>query len=394
MPGPIKLLRKSWPDPSEYLRVTASGLFFGFSAVGRLCWEGLAYRRGRVSRCVVYGLHLRIKAMNRSLAALLAILFFIAELAAAFAPARSHAASPKRDAGVSMDMFDAMQNGAIEAKFVARSSEKGRIIMENKTAAAISIEIPDAFIGIPMAQMGGMGGGLLGGGGGGGGQQSVGGGGGGGRGGGGRGGGGRGGGGRGGGGFNIPPEAIVRVDVPLLCLDHGLKDPSSSKPYAIRPIENYVQDPALIAVVAAYANGDLPPGAAQAAAWHINSEVSWDALASKLTGTVRNINRQPYFSQDEIQAGMAIVSEARQATAGKKVEPRPFKLPGEKDAADTADASEIVSPGDEATPGEGEADEAEDAEKNETDKAEADKPDADAEKSEKKDDAAAEVKAA
>ncbi|MBA3482440.1 MAG: hypothetical protein H0T51_11550 [Pirellulales bacterium] len=129
-----------------------------------------------------------------------------------------------------------------------------------------------------------------------------------------------------------------------------MKEPSSSKPYAIRPIENFIKDPALIEIVAAYAADDLPAGAAQAAVWNVNSEVGWDELASKLTGTKRNINREPYFSRDEIQGAMAIVAEARHLTAGKKVEPRPFKLPGEKREAGEEKAAEIVSPGDEISP--------------------------------------------
>jgi hypothetical protein len=279
--------------------------------------------------------------MNRSVAPLLAVLFLGVELLAPMSLARGESSTASEPAA--LDLFDAMQTGAVDAKFVARNSLQGRIVLQNKTKQPLSIEIPDAFIGVPMAQFGGggMGGGGMGGGGGG--QQSVGGGGGGGRGGGGR--GGRGGGGRGGG-FNIPPEKIVRVDVALLCLDHGLKEPSSSNPYAIRPIENYVKDPALIAILAEYGNGNLPVGAAQAAVWNVNSGASWDTLASKLTGTKRNLNREPYFSSDEIRGAMSIVAEAREATAGQKVKPRPFKLPGEKAPADE-EAKEIVSPGDE-----------------------------------------------
>jgi hypothetical protein len=237
----------------------------------------------------------------------------------------------------------------VDAKFIARDSQRGRIILTNKTNEPVSVEIPEAFIGVPMVQAQFGGGGFGGGGGGlggGGGTQSVGGGGG--RGGGGR-GGGRGGGGRGGGGrrggFNIPPERVVRINVPLVCLDHGLREPSSSKPYAIRPIENYIDQPAVIEVVAAYANGDLPSGAAQAAVWNLNSGVSWNELAAKLTGTERNLVREPYFSSDEIQAAMAIVQRAEQMTAGQVVEPRPFELPGEKGNAKTE------SPGDEASLG-------------------------------------------
>jgi hypothetical protein len=264
-----------------------------------------------------------------------------------------------------LDLFDAIQEGKIDATFIARNSKQGRIIIKNKTKGPISVGIPDAFIGVPLAQFGGggMGGGGFGGGGGmGGGQQSVGGGGGG-RGGGGRGGGGgfRGGGGGRGGGFNIQPERIVRINVPLLCLDHGLREPSSSKPYAIRPIENYIKDPAVIEIVAAYANGDLPTGAAQAAVWNLNSGTSWEELAAKLTGTKRQFVRESYFSRDEIRAAMAIVSEAQQATAGQKVKPRPFKLSGED--VPEENAKEIVSPGDEVSPAKSKADDAEKGEK-------------------------------
>jgi hypothetical protein len=242
----------------------------------------------------------------------------------------------------------------------------------------MSVEIPDAFIGVPLAQMGGgMGGGGLGGGMGGGmggGQQSVGGGGGGrGGGGGGRGGGGRGGGGRGG--FSIPPEKTVRIDVPLLCMDHGLREPSSSKPYAIVPIENVIQDPAVIEVIAAYANGDLPTGAAQAAIWNMNSEVSFQELSQKQTGTARSIVREPYFSGEEIQTAMAIVNEAREVTAGQEVVPRDFPMPGEEQAKEVVEEA-VTSRGEEVPASEQEkaAEETGDAKATEEEKADAEKP--------------------
>ncbi|MEM9659745.1 MAG: hypothetical protein AAF961_15395, partial [Planctomycetota bacterium] len=127
---------------------------------------------------------------------------------------------------------------------------------------------------------------------------------------------------------------------PLLCLDHGLRDPSSSKPYVIRPIENYIDDPATIELVRAFGYGELPPGAAQAAFWHLNSGVSWQELASKLTGTPRNIVRNAYFSGNEIRAAMQIVQHARQMTVGQTVKPRKLNLDGDND--------EEISPGEKA----------------------------------------------
>jgi hypothetical protein len=274
---------------------------------------------------------------------------FIAGAAMCLSPISTTLAADSAKEPAAVDMFDAIDQGVVDVKFIARDSQRGRLVMTNKTNQPVDVVVPDAFAGVPVV-MHQFGGGGMGGGGGGGGQQSVGGGGGGGRGGGGRGGGGRGGGGggRGGGGrFNIAPEAVTRVDVPLVCLDHGLKDPSTSKPYEVRPIEDVVSDPAVISVVAAYSNGDLDADATQAAIWHLNSEVSWQDLSAKLTGTVRNVVRDPYFSADEIKAAMQIVSDAQQATAGKKVEPRHWKpvsernRDGEKDA--TPEKLETVS---------------------------------------------------
>lgn len=226
------------------------------------------------------------------------------------------------EAATPVDLFDAIDEGLVDVKFVARDSTKGRLVLTNNTKEEVSVIVPEAFAGVPVLhQFGGGGGGLGGGGGGlgggGGGQQSVGG----------------GGGGRGGGrgGFNIPPEEISRIDVPLLCLDHGLKDPSSSKPYEIRPIEDVVDSPALIEIIKAYANGELPYGASQAAAWNINSQVSWIELASKLTGTARSFVRDPYFSSAEIRAAMAIVSRAEAMTEGQTVQRRNWRSPTESE---------------------------------------------------------------
>lgn len=223
-----------------------------------------------------------------------------------------------------LDIFQAIDDGLVEVKFVARDDSKGRLVLTNKTDQPVAIQIPDAFAGVPVAkQFGGGGGGGGFGGGGGGGSQSVGGGGG---------GGGRGGG--GGGRFNIAPEKVERIDVPLLCLDHGLKDPSSSKPYEIRPIEDVVESPAVVEIVKSFAKGELPRSSCQAAVWHIHSDVSWIDLANKLTGTERQFVREPYFSGPEVRLAMAIVHQAELMTKGVTLEKRNWKSPSQEDFSD------------------------------------------------------------
>ena len=222
------------------------------------------------------------------------------------------------------EFFDAIDKGLIDVKFIARNDHAARLIIANKLKEGVNLRLPEAFAGVPevvLAQMGGggFGGGGMGGGGtgiGGGGGQSVGGG----MGGGGMGGGGMGGGGMGGGGmFSIPPEKVGKFNVPVVCLDHGKPDPSSSKSYKIVPVDWYVQEPAVVELLKAFGRGELQHDAAQAATWHLNNGLSWQQLAAKQQGTARSIVRPPYFAPRALQAAASYASEAqRLAQAAEK----------------------------------------------------------------------------
>ena len=200
-----------------------------------------------------------------------------------------------------LDLFDAMNKGAVEVKFVANSDKKGRIILTNDSEEPVQVVIPDAFAARPvLAQRRGGGGGrggFGGGGRGGGGGQGLGG----------------GGGGRGGGGglFSVAPGKTQRITVDLLCLDHGKEVPNSSNPYELVEADKYLKEsPETIQLLKAFGTGELNRAASQAAVWHLNSKVSWDELAAKQTGTERNIVREPYFSQEEMHMAVAYATEA------------------------------------------------------------------------------------
>jgi hypothetical protein len=207
-------------------------------------------------------------------------------------------------------LFKAIEDGQANVTFIAKNDHEARIIIKNNTTRPLRLKLPEAFAGVPVAAQfagggGGRGGGGFGGGGRGGGtgggQQSVGGGM----------GGGMGGGGMGGGGmFSVPPEQIAKLNVPVVCLDHGLRDPSSSKPYKMVPAEDHLDRPAVVELLKAFGRGELEHDAVQAAAWHLNNDLSWDQLASKLAGTRRSPSRPPYFRAEAIRAGMAYATEA------------------------------------------------------------------------------------
>jgi hypothetical protein len=217
-----------------------------------------------------------------------------------------------------VEFFQAIKDDLIEVRFIAKNDEKAQIILKNKLKQPVNVKLPDAFAGVPvLAQQvgGGFGGGQgiaggLGTGGAGGGAQALGGG----FGGGGLGGGGLGiGGGFGGGFFNVAPEATRKLSVDTVCLDHGKPNPTPRIPFEIKPIEEYVERPEVVEVVKAFARGELERGAAQAATWHLNNDVSWQELATKTRGMRHPVTgrRPSWFSVLEIRTAMAAAEHAR-----------------------------------------------------------------------------------
>ncbi len=211
-----------------------------------------------------------------------------------------------------VELFQAIDDHQVDVKFLAKNDHDARILITNNTKQPIHLQMPDAFVGTPaLAQFGGGGGGRVGGGGrgtsvgGGGAQQSVGGGGLGG------GGGGIGGGGGGGGVFSVPPEETAKIDVAVVCLNHGLRTPNSAAAYKLVPANEFLEDrPAVVELLKAFGNGRLQHNAVQAATWHLANDMTWDELRAQLQGTRRSPRRPPYFTPAEIRAGMAYANEA------------------------------------------------------------------------------------
>ena len=233
-------------------------------------------------------------------------------------PARNHDA---------VEMFKAMKDGDIEVNLIGLDSTKANVIIKNKTKKPLAIRLPEAFAGVPaLAQfggggMGGMGGGMGGGGGGGqgmGGGMS-----------GGMGGMGGGGGGMGGGFFNVAPERVRKLNVDVVCLDHGKKDPNPRMKYKIVPIETYTKKPEVIEVCKMLGHGRVPQNAAQAATWHMQNGLSFNELARKDKVRLRLSNYvQKWFTPQELMYAQQLV-----AFATKRAKDTPIKSPGEEQAS-------------------------------------------------------------
>ena len=210
-----------------------------------------------------------------------------------------------------VELFAAIAAGQIDVKFVPHDSTEARVLFENKTKRPLRVQLPEAFAASPvLAQFGG---GALGGGqaagvnAGGGGAQSVGGG---------MGMGGPGGVGAGGGFFNVPAEKTRKLNVPLVCLEHGKREPRPALPYTLKPLEQFSSDPVLKELLTAFGKGNVNQRAAQAATWHVANSMSWNDLASKHVERLGGAD-EPYFTADELRAANELVANARRSAAEK-----------------------------------------------------------------------------
>jgi hypothetical protein len=220
--------------------------------------------------------------------------------------------SDKESANV-VDLFDAMKSGAIEVKVIPKDAKEGTVTVKNKSGKPLTIKVPEALAGVPVLAQGVPGGigDPAGGAGGGNANQGFGGGMMGGM-------GGMGMGGMGGGFFNVGADKVGKFKLVTVCLDHGLKDPNPRIPYELVPIESYAKDPAVTEVIKLLVKGKIDQHSAQAACWHLQNGLSWEALATKIGVKHLNGSVEPYFSTIHLERALAVTRAAQKAVESSK----------------------------------------------------------------------------
>ncbi len=231
-----------------------------------------------------------------------------------------------------VDLFEGMKSGRLEARVIARDSLGGAFQVTNLTSEPLTVELPEAFVAVQVnRQILGAQGGLTGGGGfGGRGTQTTGGG-----------VGGVGGaaggaaGGQGQGFFSVPPERTVSLPYHSVCLEHGKKEPNSRVRYTVMPVDAFSADPVLYELLTVVARGRVDTQTAQAAAWHVASDMSWTELLRKVRRTRgRSV---PYFDPQRVRQAELLV-----ATARGRVREKAADLP-ENDSSESTDGIPLRS---------------------------------------------------
>ncbi len=214
-------------------------------------------------------------------------------------------AAPKaaKNAAESVELFQGMQDGKIDAKIVFKNRKAATVSIENKTDKPLNVILPEVVGAVPvLAQIGGGGNGNNDGG-----LQSMmdnlgqGG----------------GGGGGGGGAFMLPPEKVIRRDVVSVCLDHGKKDPTPKTEYQLKPIEQVTDRPAVIELGSLMGKkGVADHETIQMATWMLNNDLTTDDLAKETwksaTGRI-----SPAHTPAQLQAAANLAQYATQTAQNK-----------------------------------------------------------------------------
>ena len=125
--------------------------------------------------------------------------------------------------------------------------------------------------------------------------------------------------------FNVAPDKVGKIEVPIVCLEHGKRDPTAKVPYAILPIDSFTKNQKVIEVCKMLGHGQVPRNTAQAAVWHLESGLTWAELASKDKVRLSNGYFEKYFSPQEIVLAMRVATEAtRRAEKYEKDDPAKY----------------------------------------------------------------------
>lgn len=93
-------------------------------------------------------------------------------------------------------------------------------------------------------------------------------------------------------------------------------------PYRIKPIAEATDKPEVRALCGMLGRGEISQRSAQAAAWHLNNEMSWDQLGAKRAQIVFGQLRVPFFTRRELAEGKEAATKAgglvKQSTTGGK----------------------------------------------------------------------------
>lgn len=232
------------------------------------------------------------------------------------------------DATSSIELFDALDAGKVSVKFIAVDETRANVLVENLTELPLVIQLPDAIAAVPvLAQFGqglgqgfGQGNGQNAGQNGGGGAQPV------------------------GGNLNagqgpgqglgqgpgqgfgrapgmglgfmrIPPRKQMKLVASTVCLDHGKAEPNPRVAYRMIRLSEFTENELVEKLCSEIGSSQLAQKTAQAVAWHLANDMSWDELAKVNSIESKYLGNVSYFRERDIKLAKQWIESASEPHA-------------------------------------------------------------------------------
>jgi len=172
-----------------------------------------------------------------------------------------------------LEWFAAAEAGQIEVKFIPKDATVAMVLVKNLTDKPVTIKLPEAFAAVPINAQGMMGGGGM------------------------------------GGMMRVAPEKQMKMRVATVCLEHGKPDPNPKMAYKMIPVAQFTSDARVIGICQMLGHNLVTQNTAQAAAWHLTDNLSWEKLASKNRVESKYTGNVSFFTPFELRQALTLVSE-------------------------------------------------------------------------------------
>ena len=118
--------------------------------------------------------------------------------------------------------------------------------------------------------------------------------------------------------FTVAPGKTIALRSLTVCLDYGLREPTTRMPYRLVAIDTVSHDPRLALVLGGLASGQISQKIAQAAAWHVSSGRTWEQLTAEVIDRAGGDPDVPVFSAAELVAAKRVVEIAARLSAAAR----------------------------------------------------------------------------
>lgn len=108
--------------------------------------------------------------------------------------------------------------------------------------------------------------------------------------------------------FNIPAGRAIKIKAETVCLEYGKPNPDSRMKYELKSLADVCDKPELVAVLTSLGKNEINQRAAQAAAWHVTNDLSWDEL-SKLVQRKVGSTVEMQFKPAELAAAKTFLDK-------------------------------------------------------------------------------------